>query len=349
MKWLFLIHRVQTPNSRERVKVWRLTKKVGAILYRNSAYVLPHSKERLEDFQWLCQEIRDSQGEASVFVAESPDEAENQSLKAAFNSARESDCKNLSNDAEKITGRIRRLKGKKQFSESAQKSLQKEVALLEQNCSDIERIDFFGVPLMKKMKSLIDRARRELAPSGTNVVATHLPGRHRRESFQAKRWTTREHIHIDRLCSAWLIRRFIDPKAKFIFAPESKIPHDAIPFDVFRCEFGHHGEDCTFETLLHSFRIKDKALTTLAQIIHDIDMKDNKFARSEATGLDMVVRALSNSLKDDHKTLEVGSVMLDALYSRLASKRLLKNASPGDELDRSKQVVQQPANVVFQK
>jgi hypothetical protein len=78
-------------------------------------------------------------------------------------------------------------------------------------------------------------------------------------------------------------------------------------------------------------------------------MKDNKFARSEATGLDMVVRALSNSLKDDHKTLEVGSVMLDALYSRLASKRLLKNASPGDELDRSKQVVQQPANVVFQK
>lgn len=321
MKWLFLVHQVQTPNSRERVKIWRLTRKVGAILYRNSAYVLPHSKERLEDFQWLCQEIRDSQGEASVFVAESPDEIENQSLKAAFNRARETEYKELSVDVEKIVERIRRLKGEKRLSESLLKSLQKEVSFLEQSWSEIERIDFFGVPLMKKVKSMISRANKELKLSGTAAGAASAPGRHRRELFQGKRWATRERIHIDRLCSAWLIRRFIDPKAKFVFAPESSIPHDVIPFDVFGSEFSHHGEDCTFETLLHSFRIKDKALTSLAQIVHDIDMKDNKFSRPEATGLDMVVRALSDSLKNDHKTLDVGSIILDALYVRLAQRK----------------------------
>jgi len=139
--------------------------------------------------------------------------------------------------------------------------------------------------------------------------------------FQGKTWTTRKNIHIDRLCSAWLIRKFIDPKAKFVFASESRLPKNAIPFDVFGVEFSHHGEDCTFETLLKSFRIKDKVLDSLAHIVHDIDMKDHKFGRPEAAGLDMVVRSLSDSLKNDHKVLDVGSVMLDALYSRLANKK----------------------------
>src|SRR6185295_17180188 len=107
------------------------------------------------------------------------------------------------------------------------------------------------------------------------------------KDYQKKTWTTREGIHIDRLCSAWLIRRFIDRSAKFVFAPEKKLPANAIPFDVFGAEFSHHGEDCTFETLMKAFRIQDRALQNIAEIIHDIDLKDHKFGRVEASGLDL--------------------------------------------------------------
>ena len=103
-----------------------------------------------------------------------------------------------------------------------------------------------------------------------------------------------------------------------MFGPEGKLPKDAIQFDVFGQEFSHHGDDCTFETLLKAFRIDDKALGVLAQIVHDIDMKDGKFGRMESSGLDAIVCSLSDSLNDDSKTVEIGSVILDALYKHFS-------------------------------
>src|ERR1051325_5467903 len=290
MRWLFLVHQVRTPNSRERVRVWRLTRKAGALLYRNSVYVLPYGKERLEDFQWLCQQIRDSLGEASVFVSESTDERENQALLGLFRKARESDFNRLIDSAGKLSSRIRGAGEEQRLPGETLKSLAKEAAELEESFLETEKIDFFRHPLKRKAKTAVDGA-------------------------------TRKQIQIDRLCSAWLIRRFIDPKAKFIFAQESAMPAHAIPFDVFGAEFSHHGEECTFETLLRSFRIKEKALDSLAQIVHDIDMKDGKFNRPEAAGLDLVVRSLSDAIGDDHEVLRLGSVILDSLYSRFSARR----------------------------
>ena len=91
MKWLFLVHHVQTKNSKERVKVWRLTRKIGAVLYRNSVYVLPYSEEQNEDLHWLCQQIRDSKGEASVFITDSNDKIEDDELIKLFNVERSKD------------------------------------------------------------------------------------------------------------------------------------------------------------------------------------------------------------------------------------------------------------------
>ena len=102
MKWLFLVHQVQTPNSRERVKVWRMTKKVGAILYRNSVYVLPHNKERVEDFQWLSQQIRDSKGEASVYISESLNQKEDTRLRGLFDQAKRYDVRQVKKGAMQV-------------------------------------------------------------------------------------------------------------------------------------------------------------------------------------------------------------------------------------------------------
>ena len=319
MKWLFLVHQVQTPNSRERVKVWRMTRKVGAILYRNSVYVLPYNKERLEDFQWLCQQIRDSTGEASVFVSEARDESEDRALRAIFVRDSDEEYAALLSKTERLLERIERAKTEARLSERLLKALTKETRQLADAFAEAERTDFFGAPLAKKARGALQQVTKSLVAIEPQAQSVAPPSRRDRREFQGKTWATREHIHIDRLCSAWLIRRFIDRKARFVFAPELKLPHGAVVFDVFGTEFSHHGEDCTFETLVKAFQLKDDSLNALAEIVHDIDVKDRKFARAEMAGLDLVVRALGTALRDDHKVLEAGSVILDALYKHFAT------------------------------
>lgn len=321
MKWLFLVHQVQTPNSRERVKVWRLVKKIGAVLYRNSVYVLPYSKERLEDFQWLCQQIRDSKGEASVFVSEAGDEAEDRALRALFVRDSDEEYTALLSKAERLLERIERAKTEARLSEPLLKALTKETQQLVDAFVEAERTDFFSAPLAKKARAASEQVTKSLAAVEPQAQSVTPPSRQDRRAFQGKTWATREHIHIDRLCSAWLIRRFIDRKARFVFARESKLPKQAIQFDVFGAEFSHHGEDCTFETLVKAFQLKDDALESLAEIVHDIDMKDQKFGRAEAAGLDLVARALGGASRNDHETLEAGAPLLDALHRHLATAR----------------------------
>lgn len=321
MKWLFLVHQVQTPDSRERVKIWRLTKKVGAILYRNSVYVLPYSKERLEDFQWLCQQIRDSKGEASVFVSEADSSAEDRHIKSLFEQTREKEFTDVLNEVSKLLERLKRPTGQPPLTDVQMKKLKKEYSRLQLTHEELERIDFFPGKGSKTVREALVQVSKLLRSNQSETEIALPLKRYSPKAFRGKVWTTREHIHIDRLCSAWLIKRFIDPKARFVFAPESKLPANAIPFDVFGKEFSHHGDDCTFETLVKAFRLKDKALAAIAEIIHDIDIKDGKFGRAEATGIDAVVRSLSDALNDDHHTLEVGSIVLDALYNFFMYKK----------------------------
>ncbi len=328
MKWLFLVHQVQTPNSRERVKVWRLTKKVGAVLYRNSVYVLPFSKERMEDFQWLCQQIKDSKGEASVFVSESKDQKENQTLRALFRRAREEEYTAVLSSAERLLERTKSLKEQQRASRAQIKNLSKATKQLNRSFADIQRVDFFDTPSSKKVSQTLQELEAYLAGFNPHPETSTTAKRFTRKDFQGKVWATRKHIHIDRLCSAWLIRRFIDHQAKFIFAPESRLPKNAIPFDAYNAEFSHHGDDCTFETLLKCFQLKDIALESIAEIVHDIDVKDEKFNRIEAAGLDAVIRGLSQSLRDDDKMLEAGTAILDALYKYFSSARTKAKNKP---------------------
>lgn len=319
MQWLFLVHQVRGPHSRERVKAWRLIRKVGAILYRNSVYVLPYHKERLEDFQWLCRQIADSKAEASVFVSEARDANEDKALQALFVRNSEDKYTALLNKAERLLERISRAKSEARLSERLLKTLTRETQQLADAFVEAERTAFFGAPLSNKAHAAMHEVTKAITATQPQAQSVVPPNRQDQRAFQGKSWATREHIHIDRLCSAWLIRRFIDRKARFVFAPESNLPKQAILFDVFGAEFSHHGEDCTFETLVKAFRIKDAALAALAEIVHDIDLKDQKFGRAEAAGLDLVVRALGTTLRDDHKTLEAGSAVLDALYKHFTA------------------------------
>ena len=126
---------------------------------------------------------------------------------------------------------------------------------------------------------------------------------------------------MDRIGSAWLILRFIDPEAQIVFAPPEEFPEDAIPFDALGAEFGHQGEDCTFETLLKRTGLRDRRLAQLAEIVHEVDLRDQKFRRDEARGLDLAIRGLLATLKDDRDVLTHGLVLFDGLHAALGDRK----------------------------
>ena len=138
--------------------------------------------------------------------------------------------------------------------------------------------------------------------------------------LKARHWVTRPRPHIDRVASAWLIKRFIDPEAQFVFAPPAEFPHDAIPFDAPGVELSHQGEDCTFETLLKRARLRDRRLTRLAEVVHEADLRDGKYAREEARGIDVAVRALLAASSDDHQVLAQGMALFEGLYATTSRK-----------------------------
>lgn len=319
MKWLFLVHHMQTPNSRERVKVWRLTKKVGAILYHNSVYVLPYNHERLEDFQWLCQQIKDSKGQASVFISESSDLHESAYITALFEQARMAEYEAILKSAENLLPRIQKSKSLP-ISASMLKQFRKDIKSLWDGFHNVQKIDFFDNPISKNVEEMLDRIQSEFFSNRSESPSSSAVSTHSTREFQSRTWATRRHIHIDRICSAWLIRRFIDPKASFVFAEEATFPKKAVCFDVAGAEFSHHGEYCTYETMLHSFQIADLALHEISEIVHDIDLKDQKFNRPEAVGIDSIMRSLSDLFNDDRKMLEIGSILLDALYKKFSTE-----------------------------
>jgi hypothetical protein len=141
-------------------------------------------------------------------------------------------------------------------------------------------------------------------------------------------WVTRSGVHIDRASSAWLIRRFLDVDAAFAFvATQEEAPADAVPFDLRGVDFGHHGQDCTFETLLRRHDLLDPVLWRIAAIIHEADLEDDRYDAPEAPGLDVVLRGLSMVL-DDHAVLELTGPVFDGLYEYFRRSLLLGKGPP---------------------
>jgi hypothetical protein len=168
-------------------------------------------------------------------------------------------------------------------------------------------IDFFGSPLQKRAQALL--AQADASPK----VAQQSPKINPKD-YVGQLWVTRPRPGIDRSASAWLIRRFIDKKARFTFAQEGDVPRDGVPFDMFQGGFGHRGEDCTFETLRKDFRIRDARVAAIGEMVHDADLSDGKFGRKEAFGVDEVLKGWARKGTPDKELLERGVEMIDGLY-----------------------------------
>ena len=303
--WLLLLLSLPPRPSSLRVRAWRRLKALGAVALKSGAYLLPYSPDRYEQFQWLAQEVEKDRGEATLLKVDRVENMKQPEVVRLFHEARNADYAAL-------TDRYRKLGSAKR------PRAVEELTRLARELDRLVDIDFFDAP--GRQQTLRAREAAERRVTGPAQAAARPEGRLDLAAFQGRRWVTRPRPHVDRIASAWLIKRFVDPAAEFVFAAPDQIPGDAIPFDMAGVEFGHHGEDCTFETLLRRTGLRDRKLAVLAEIVHEADIKDQKFAREEARGIDLALRALLSAIKDDYEALAQGMTLFDGLYATVGER-----------------------------
>jgi len=337
-EWVLLVHLLPSRPTNLRVRIWRKLQKLGAVAIKNSVYVLPAGEKTNEDFQWLKQEIESAGGEAAVFRAGSVEGTTDEEIVKAFRDARDAEYRAIAAEFDGLTGRIREQSRAKHLSPGRLASHETEIDRLHAELERITSNDYFNAEARSNAVNAYERCQKTLRLSQTPAKQAHgsRPKSNSLSSadFQRRRWMTRRNIHIDRLASAWLIKQFIDKQPRFYFVADGETIDNAIPFDMFGAEFAHQGEDCTFETLLKRFGLDGvKGLRELAEIVHDIDLKDDKFHRLEAAGLNSIINGLSDNVRNDRKLLQQASVIFDALFTLLGkqlptakNKRSAKNS-----------------------
>jgi hypothetical protein len=302
--WLLLLYGLSTKHSSARVSLWRKLKKFGAIQFKTSAYILPDEPVHYERFQWLAKQILDDGGEATLIRVTEIEGLPNEGVVRLFNEARAAEYKELKESMQKdLAGR------KKPKTGGVAADWQR----YQRRFNEIREIDYFQCPAAQDAEMVLQRFERLLKPKARIAASATLDGR----KYQGRTWLTRPRPGIDRAGSAWLITRFIDPKAKFIFGMEPARHPQALPFDMIDVDFSHHGEDCTFETLLKRFGITDKAALQMAEMIHDADLEDGKFQRHECMGIDAILRGWAKSGLKDQELLAKGMECFEALYRQL--------------------------------
>src|SRR3990172_7582292 len=311
--WLLLIVSVPPEPSSLRVRVWRKLQALGAVALKNSVYLLPFTPENYEQFQWLAQEVPKSGGEATLLKVDRIENMRVDDVIRLFHKARDRGYRPLAERYRKLLPSLDR----KATGATASRR-DEELARLARELERLREIDFFDAPSYQEVKRLKETIEMRLHPpsAGEAPGTAEIP----LDSLKGRRWVTRPRPHVDRIASAWLIKRFVDLEAEFLFAPPEEFPAEAIPFDAMGAEFGHHGEDCTFETILKRCGLRDRRLGQLAEIVHEVDLRDQKFHRDEARGLDLVIRGLLAALKDDHQILAHGLTLFDGLYATIGER-----------------------------
>jgi len=300
LTWLLLLLRLPATHNAERVAIWRKLKKSGAIQIQTSTYVLPDEPARYETFQWLTQEIRHAGGDATLVRAREIEGLPNEKLVELFNAARAKEYAELRKSLQHFIGIRRKTKGEPGAAE---------LERLTRQFREIREVDFFDSARGHDVAMLLRRAEGRSTARQLAVLDA--------KQYQGKTWLTRPRPEIDRVGSAWLISKFIDRKPKFVFAPTADAQPGAIPFDMLDAEFSHHGNYCTFETLIRRFAISDKAVAKIGEMIHDADLDDARFQRVEAVGIDRVLKGWAKQGLPDEEILRRGFQCFDALYTFL--------------------------------
>jgi hypothetical protein len=318
LSWLLLMHQLPAKPAYLRVKVWRRLQAMGAVPVKNAVHALPMSEGTQEDFEWLMREILEGGGEAFLCEARLIDGLSDEDVRKLFDEARDADYKEITNEARPLTKSLR-----PKLKPDAIADLRTQVARLRKRLDEIVSIDFFAAIGRQTAEGLIRdlevRLTEDESAMQTKVHAEPGP----LQGLRGRTWVTRQGIHVDRIASAWLIRRFIDPEAhfKFVSGKGYRPAEGELRFDMYEAEFTHEGDKCTFEVLLERAALNDASLRPIAEIIHDIDLRDSKFGRAEAVGIQTMIDGIAFTTSDDSERLTRGTEVFNNLYEFFGKKR----------------------------
>ena len=306
-KWLLLLHQIPPSPPYFRAKILRRLNQLGALPVKNSAYLMPETNETIEDLEWIRAEVSQQGGSAWLFSVGVRSGLSDASLVAAFQALRDKDYNQLLDSAAELLRSVEAAGGGQENHGTA-------LGKVRRRLDEVRKIDFFAAPsreeveaIMKKIESLLSRAVPPIAAKPAL------------EDLQNRVWVTRRGVKVDRIATVWLIRHFVDPGAAIHFVePDHYQPASGeIRFDMFEGEFTHEGDLCTFEVLLQHLNRRDPALEAIAQVVHDIDLKDEKHQRPETKGIAAILDGIASLHPDDEKRVEEGSRLFEAVYATL--------------------------------
>ncbi len=311
MSWVVFSYSLPSKaRSSPRVALWRRLRRLGAVQTRGRVYVLPEQEDCVEGFQWLAKDVKEAGGEALIMRVQQFEGMADADLVELFRQARDEDYRQLRSEVD----RLARLLAHSQGAAAGRRDVGDRLVRLRRRYAEVARIDYFNSPEGSRMLTRLDALEKTLS---SRVRPTRVPEvpRQRVEAYRRKRWITRPRPHVDRLACAWLIRRFVDPRAKIRYANAPK-PGE-VAFDMERSEFGHRGGFCTFETMMQAFGFTDPALRAIAEIVHEIDLRDGRYARPETAGLDAVLNGWLRAGLSDQELESHGVAMCEGLYAAM--------------------------------
>jgi hypothetical protein len=301
--WLLLVFTLPSSKASERVGIWRKLQKFGSIQLRNAGYLLPYTPVNQERFEWLATAIRSFKGEASILQVQAIDDLSPRTLQEQFRQARVADYETLIEEAKKL--------------KPAVAGTSTQLLRLRRRYEEIMDIDFFESPLRRKAEEVLRQAEQPMTKAEKGKVEMVS-----KSDYQNRVWMTRPRPGIDRVSSAWLITQFIDPNARFIFSSDPKTHGDAVPFDMYQDGgFGHEQDHCTFETICRRFGIRDKTVGVIGEAIHDADIEDGRFGRSEGTAINSILRGWDRQGLADDELLKRGMELIEGLFLSLGGTR----------------------------
>jgi hypothetical protein len=311
-RWCLLIHQLPAKPLYLRARVRQSLARVGAVALKNSVYILPYADSSVEALQGIAEEAVAGGGEAFLCAADFLGRPYDAEIEERFRRGSAAEYEEIRGQARELLRQARRRGAA--VPEEAQ--LSAHASRLEQRLAEVIALDVFGAPQRASAEAVVRQLEAQVRAGHPPAPATTRAGGRRRAELAGLTWVTRRGVHVDRIASAWLIRRFVDPGARFRFA-DSQSPEAGpgeVRFDTMGGEFTHEADRCTFETLVARLGLADAALAEIAEIVHDIDLKDGKFGRADAPGILQLVTGLVIAHPDDLDRLDRGFALLDDLY-----------------------------------
>ena len=315
--WCLFAFNLPAQPAYGRVKIWRRLQDVGAASFKNAFYLLPRSDAALEDFEWILRDVRQAGGDGVIFTANAVQGMSNEELVALFDAARTEQYRELAEAIAQLNAQFERKRARPTPAEAAAA-----LARFRDRLITIEAIDHFQADGREQVHALLRELEPHAAPplEAREVSGMNVEGM---DQLHGRTWVTRANVHVDRMASAWLIRRWIDPQARFKFVTDRhyRAGDNELRFDMYEAEFTHDADRCTFEVLAARLGRDDRALAAIGEIVHDLDLKDQKFGREEAAGVQQLLAGIVARYPQDEERLERAYALFEDLYGSFARDR----------------------------